>query len=275
MRIDFTKMHGVGQRLHRLRAPADRSPAARAAARAGRPAQRHRLRPGAGAATVRGAPTARSSTGSSMPTVTRSSSAATARAASQPCCTTVGHPRDGAVTLDSPAGLIHARIGARGAGVGGHGRARTSSRARCPSRPTARRQLSRLRPVAGRRDRRGLHRQSARRAGRRLGRAAPVATLGPLIESHPRFPKRVNVGFLEIGIARRGAPAGLRARRRGNAQLRHRRVRGGGGGRAAVCSRQGARKRARRRVAGKLGGTGEPIWLSGPTEISFEGHVEV
>ena len=23
------------------------------------------------------------------------------------------------------------------------------------------------------------------------------------------------------------------------------------------------------------GGTGEPIWLSGPTEISFEGHVEV
>ena len=28
--------------------------------------------------------------------------------------------------------------------------------------------------------------------------SVPVATLGPLIERHPRFPKRVNTGFLEI-----------------------------------------------------------------------------
>ncbi|MFA5123859.1 diaminopimelate epimerase, partial [Zavarzinia sp.] len=28
--------------------------------------------------------------------------------------------------------------------------------------------------------------------------AAPVARLGPLIESHPRFPRRVNAGFMEI-----------------------------------------------------------------------------
>src|SRR4029077_20352726 len=27
---------------------------------------------------------------------------------------------------------------------------------------------------------------------------APVASLGPLIERHPRFPRRINVGFLEI-----------------------------------------------------------------------------
>jgi len=27
---------------------------------------------------------------------------------------------------------------------------------------------------------------------------APVETLGPLLESHPRFPKRVNVGFMQI-----------------------------------------------------------------------------
>lgn len=26
----------------------------------------------------------------------------------------------------------------------------------------------------------------------------PVATLGPLLESHPRFPRRVNVGFMEV-----------------------------------------------------------------------------
>ncbi len=28
--------------------------------------------------------------------------------------------------------------------------------------------------------------------------AAPVAELGPLIESHPRFPKRVNAGFMQV-----------------------------------------------------------------------------
>ncbi len=28
--------------------------------------------------------------------------------------------------------------------------------------------------------------------------AAPVATLGPRIETHPRFPRRVNVGFLQV-----------------------------------------------------------------------------
>ena len=28
--------------------------------------------------------------------------------------------------------------------------------------------------------------------------AAPVDRLGPAIESHPRFPKRVNVGFMEV-----------------------------------------------------------------------------
>jgi len=28
--------------------------------------------------------------------------------------------------------------------------------------------------------------------------AAPVATLGPALESHPRFPRRVNVGFMQV-----------------------------------------------------------------------------
>ena len=27
---------------------------------------------------------------------------------------------------------------------------------------------------------------------------APVARLGPAIENHPRFPKRTNVGFMEV-----------------------------------------------------------------------------
>jgi len=29
-------------------------------------------------------------------------------------------------------------------------------------------------------------------------KTAPVATLGPLIENHPRFPKRVNAGFMQV-----------------------------------------------------------------------------
>jgi diaminopimelate epimerase len=33
--------------------------------------------------------------------------------------------------------------------------------------------------------------------------AAPVAALGPLIESHPRFPRRVNAGFMEVAGRRR------------------------------------------------------------------------
>ena len=39
--------------------------------------------------------------------------------------------------------------------------------------------------------------------------AAPVATLGPAIEHHPRFPRRVNAGFLADRGARRGAAACL------------------------------------------------------------------
>ncbi len=27
---------------------------------------------------------------------------------------------------------------------------------------------------------------------------APVESLGPLLESHPRFPERVNVGFMQV-----------------------------------------------------------------------------
>ena len=34
--------------------------------------------------------------------------------------------------------------------------------------------------------------------------AAPVATLGPLIEAHARFPRRVNVGFLQVVSRREG-----------------------------------------------------------------------
>jgi diaminopimelate epimerase len=106
--------------------------------------------------------------------------------------------------------------------------------------------------------------------------AAPVERLGPAIESHPRFPKRVNVGFMEIAdrshimlrVFERGVGETLACgtgacaavavgRRRGQLDAEvHVRVRGG-------------------ELRVNWAGPGEPLWLTGPAEISFEGRVEI
>jgi diaminopimelate epimerase len=106
--------------------------------------------------------------------------------------------------------------------------------------------------------------------------AAPVDTLGPAIERHPRFPKRVNVGFLEI-VDR--AQLRLRVWERGAGETRS----CGTGACAAVAvgRRRGLLEdEVRVNVRGgelrvNWAGPGERIWLTGPAEISFEGHVEV
>jgi diaminopimelate epimerase len=106
--------------------------------------------------------------------------------------------------------------------------------------------------------------------------AAPVATLGPAIERHPRFPRRVNVGFVEI----RGRDAvRLRVHERGAGETR-------GCGTGACAAVAVGRRRGllddRVQVSVRGGelqvhwtGSGQNIWLTGPTEISFQGHVEV
>jgi len=104
----------------------------------------------------------------------------------------------------------------------------------------------------------------------------PVATLGPLIERHARFPKRVNAGFLEI-VSREQIR--LRVYERGAGET----LSCGTGACAAVAV---ARRRgwldAEVRVGvpgGELrvnwAGVGQHIWLTGPAQISFQGHVEV
>jgi diaminopimelate epimerase len=105
---------------------------------------------------------------------------------------------------------------------------------------------------------------------------AAVATLGPAIERHPRFPKRVNAGFLQI-IAR--AQVRVRVYERGAGETRSC---GTGACAAVAVGRRRGLLDARVRVATHGGelqvdwqGPGESIWLSGPTQISFEGHVEV
>jgi diaminopimelate epimerase len=105
---------------------------------------------------------------------------------------------------------------------------------------------------------------------------APVETLGPAIESHHRFPRRVNAGFMEIIDA---GHIRLRVYERGAGET----LACGTGACAAVAvGRQRGRLDSDVSVSvrgGELrvnwGGPGEHIWLTGPAEISFEGHVEV
>jgi diaminopimelate epimerase len=106
--------------------------------------------------------------------------------------------------------------------------------------------------------------------------AAPVATLGPAIERHPRFPKRVNAGFLEI-VSR--GEVRLRVYERGAGETRSC---GTGACAAVAVARRRGQLEAAVRVSVRGGelrvnwaGAGERIWLSGPTQISYEGHVEV
>jgi diaminopimelate epimerase len=105
---------------------------------------------------------------------------------------------------------------------------------------------------------------------------APVEELGPLIERHVRFPNRVNVGFLEI-VARDAVR--LRVYERGVGETRSC---GTGACAAVAVGRKRGLLEAHVRVEVRGGelrvnwaGVGEHIWLSGPAQISFQGHVEV
>lgn len=106
--------------------------------------------------------------------------------------------------------------------------------------------------------------------------AAPVATLGPQIERHARFPRRVNAGFLEI-VDR--SHLKLRVYERGAGETY---ACGTGACAAMAVARRRGLVDAEVRVAVRGGELrvnwarpGEHIWLSGPAQISFEGQVEV
>ena len=105
--------------------------------------------------------------------------------------------------------------------------------------------------------------------------SAPVDRLGPAIERHPRFPKRVNVGFMEV-VDR--THIRLRVYERGAGET----LACGTGACAAVAvGRRHGRLDATVEVSlpgGKLEITwaapGEHIWMKGPTAVSFTGRVE-
>jgi diaminopimelate epimerase len=105
---------------------------------------------------------------------------------------------------------------------------------------------------------------------------APVDTSGPLIEHHPRFPKRVNAGFMQV-VDRHHIR--LRVYERGAGET----LACGTGACAAVVAgiRRGLLDSPVRVSArgGELSiawaGPGQPVYLSGPAVTVFEGEIEV
>jgi diaminopimelate epimerase len=107
-------------------------------------------------------------------------------------------------------------------------------------------------------------------------RTAPVAELGPLIESHPRFPNRVNAGFMEVV-----APDHIRLR-----------VYERGTGETLACGTGACAAAAIGRRWGLLEGTvkvelpggdltvrwqgdNNPVWMTGPATRVFEGRIKL
>ena len=105
---------------------------------------------------------------------------------------------------------------------------------------------------------------------------APVESLGPKIESHPRFPQRVNAGFMAL---RASDAIDLRVYERGAGET----LACGTGACAAVVSGR-VRGLLDERVAVHLpGGTlviswrgiGTPVWMTGPAVEVFNGTLDL
>ena len=103
---------------------------------------------------------------------------------------------------------------------------------------------------------------------------APVSRLGPAIEHHPRFPRRTNVGFMEV--VDRGHIR-LRVHERGTGETR---ACGTGACAAVAIGRRHGLLDENVHVdlpGGRLDiqwkGPGEPIWMTGPADTAFEGEV--
>ncbi|HET7765134.1 MAG TPA: diaminopimelate epimerase [Burkholderiales bacterium] len=110
--------------------------------------------------------------------------------------------------------------------------------------------------------------------------AAPVTTQGPLIERHPRFPRRANAGYLQV-VNR--SSARLRVWERGAGET----LACGTGACAAVVagireglldSKVSVETRGGRLTIRWAGGENDPngsVWMTGPAETVFEGEIEI
>ena len=106
--------------------------------------------------------------------------------------------------------------------------------------------------------------------------SAPVDRLGPAVENHARFPRRANVGFMQIVDPHHVL---LRVHERGTGETRA----CGTGACAAVAVGRRHGLLAERvdvdlpggRLTVEWPGPGKPIWLTGPAETAFAGHVDI
>jgi len=106
--------------------------------------------------------------------------------------------------------------------------------------------------------------------------AAPVAKIGPLMANHPRFPQRVNVGFMQVVDRKR---IRLRVFERGAGET----LACGTGACAAVASGivQGLlNQQVQVRLPGgdlmiKWQGNSQPVLMSGPAATVFDGRIEL
>jgi diaminopimelate epimerase len=187
-----------------------------------------------------------------------------------------GLARSGAVTLDSPAGLIEARTLSGGLVAVDMGPVRFDP----PSLPfAAETEADRyVLETGGSRIEIGAVSIGNPHAVLAVPsvETAEVARLGPAIEHHPRFPQRVNAGFMQI-VDR--SHIRLRVHERGAGET----LACGTGACAAVAvGRRWGELERQVQVSVRGGelrvnwnGPAEHIWLTGPAEISFAGHLEV
>ncbi len=187
-----------------------------------------------------------------------------------------GAARSGALTLDSPAGRIEARVHPGGQVSVNMGPVRFDPAALPFEAPGEADQY----PLAVDGDTVEIGAVSIGNPHAVLtvesAETAPVARLGPALEQHPRFPNRVNVGFMEV---RDRTHVRLRVYERGVGET----LACGTGACAAVAvgRRWGlldpeVRVSARGgELAVRWGGPGEPIWLSGPAQFAFQGHIDL
>ena len=106
--------------------------------------------------------------------------------------------------------------------------------------------------------------------------SAPLAELGPAIENHPRFPERVNAGFMQI-IDRQNIRVRVYERGAGETLAC-----GSGACAAVVAGRLWGQLNERVKVflnGGELmvswRGEGEPVLMTGPATTVYQGHIEL
>ncbi|MCB1772551.1 MAG: diaminopimelate epimerase [Gammaproteobacteria bacterium] len=106
--------------------------------------------------------------------------------------------------------------------------------------------------------------------------SAPVETLGPLIERHPRFPQRVNAGFMAV---RSRNHIDLRVFERGAGETL---ACGTGACAAVVCGRLNGWLDEQVTVSLPGGDlvvswrqNGHPVWMTGPAVTVFEGTIDM